>query len=367
MRYQGNGLAKGRSRLAFTLVELLVVVAIIGILIALLLPAVQAAREAARRAQCQNNLKQLGLSLLNYESSMKCFPPGYICNTLSGAPTTTRGWSWVVMLLPYMEQSPLYQTLDPKDYTCDNVINGLNPNAPSSPATVLNALVGTSIGGMVCPTDQSPTLLPNTYHSFGASATMLPATSNYIGVMGLFDDSGLGYNDGFFPGGNCIKIRDIIDGTSNTMAVGERDKKCNSAIWFGVKSPMSANPNDFYNGPYQVLGRVSVKQNDTTTNLGLNSPPGSSVTPPNCSVGFGSSHVGGAQFVFADGSVHFISDGVTRCPDITKVSPSINVSNGTSTNVTPLLPTQFQPANLTGLGVYECLGIIDSQQAKGNY
>jgi prepilin-type N-terminal cleavage/methylation domain-containing protein/prepilin-type processing-associated H-X9-DG protein len=363
VRYQGNGLAKGRSRLAFTLVELLVVVAIIGILIALLLPAVQAAREAARRAQCQNNLKQLGLSLLNYESSMKCFPPGYICNTVNGAPTTTRGWSWVVMLLPYMEQSPLYQTLDPKDFTCDNVINvSVNGTSmtPTNSGTTLNALVGTSIGGMVCPTDQSPTLLPNTYHSFGTSGTMLPATSNYIGVMGLYDDTGLGYNDGFLPGGNCIKIRDIIDGTSNTMAVGERDKKCNSAIWFGVKAPMSANPNDFFNGPYQVLGRVSVKQNDTTTSLGLSSPPGSSVTPPNCSVGFGSSHVGGAQFAFADGSVHFISDGVTWV-NPTTISPSITISNGTSTTVTPLQLTQQQ-----ALGPYEWLGMIDSQQPKSS-
>ena len=363
MRYQGNALAKGRSRLAFTLVELLVVVAIIGILIALLLPAVQAAREAARRAQCQNNLKQLGLSLLNYESSMKCFPPGYIVNGPSTAPLPTRGWSWVVMLLPYMEQSPLYQTLDPKDFTCDNVINvstGSGGLTPTNSGTTLNALVGTSIGGMVCPTDQSPTLLPMSYHSFGIGTTMLPATSNYIGVMGLFDDTGLGYNDGFFPGGNCIKIRDIIDGTSNTMAVGERDKKCNSGIWFGVKQPMSATPNDYINGPYQVLGRVSVKQNDTTTSLSLATPSGSNTPAMNCSVGFGSSHVGGAQFVFADGSVHFISDGVTWV-DPTKVSPSITISNATSSSVPPLQLTQLQ-----GLGPYEWLGMIDSQQPKSS-
>jgi prepilin-type N-terminal cleavage/methylation domain-containing protein/prepilin-type processing-associated H-X9-DG protein len=358
-------------RPAFTLVELLVVIAIIGILIALLLPAVQAAREAARRAQCQNNLKQIGLALLNYESSLKSFPPGFIVNLAGGAQTTTPGWSWVVMLLPYMEQGPLYQSLDPKDFTCNNVLNGSNGsngNAPVAASTVFQ----TSITGLLCPTDQTPTLLPSTYRALSGSATtgLLPATSNYVGVMGLYDSAGglpppgvtatqAYYNDGFFQGGSSIKIRDIIDGTSNTMAVGERDKKCLSALWFGVSNPETTKGNDYLNGAYEVLGRTSVKQNDMSTTL-ISSGRGGTPTP-NCALGFGSSHTGGAQYVFADGSVHFISDGVGFFDpsSLTTLTPPgqsgpFGVANA---------QTVINPPNN---GVYDLLGVIDSQQPKSS-
>ncbi len=364
MRNQGNARQKGRSRPAFTLVELLVVIAIIGILIALLLPAVQAAREAARRAQCSNNLKQIGLALLNYEAALKCFPPGYIVNTSGVSPNTsqiqTAGWSWAVMLLPYIEQQPLYNALDPKDFTCGNVVTG------GASGTTINGLstvtaysaLPTVIPSMTCPTDQTAPQLPSTYRSFmpsGTSTPQLPATCNYIGVMGLFDNTGTCYNDGFFQGGNSIKVRDIIDGTSNTMAVGERDKKCYSGLWIGVQYPLDSNTDDYLKGVYSVLGRVSVKQNDTSTSI-----VGSGTNPPyNCSLGFGSSHSGGAQYVFADGSVHFISDGVTFVPPATA---GIMVDTLT-TYAGPALLT-----NIVKLGPYEWLGMIDSQQAKsGTY
>jgi prepilin-type processing-associated H-X9-DG protein len=344
-------------------VELLVVIAIIGILIALLLPAVQAAREAARRAQCQNNLKQLGLALLIYESATKSFPPGFIVNTTGTTQAATAGWSWVVMILPNIEQGPLYNTLDPKDFTCDNVVNASASASGLTPPTATQ-VVPTIITGMRCPTDQTADQLPSTYRYFCASSSGVPATSNYIGVMGLYDSSGgtppigvtateASYNDGFFPGGNSIKIRDIIDGTSNTMAVGERDKKCYAGIWFGVAKPTDTTANDYNHGAYQVLGRVSVKQNDTASTL-------SGITAPvlNCSLGFGSSHSGGAQFVFADGSVHFISDGVAW----------VDPKGISALTLSP--PGQAGPLSLTNvqaLGVYEWLGIIDSGQPKANY
>jgi prepilin-type processing-associated H-X9-DG protein len=192
----------------------------------------------------------------------------------------------------------------------------------------------------------------------------LPATSNYIGVMGLFDNAGTSYNDGFFPGGNCIRIRDIIDGTSSTMAVGERDKKCYSGIWFGVRSPMDGNSNDYLKGPYQVLGRVSVKQNDTNGSL----VGGTTGTPPyNCSLGFGSSHPGGAQYVFGDGSVHFISDGIPWL-DPKNITPTLNLQmpNGPLPGgvAQALAGTNQTPAPTTPPGLYELLGIVDGGQPK---
>src|SRR5215813_13142216 len=107
--------AKGRARAAFTLVELLVVIAIIGVLVALLLPAVQSAREAARRAQCLNNLKQLGVALHNYVSAEKHFPPGSVAKTYPGQPNhpqTFYRWSSLAHLLPYMENHSVRDLLD---------------------------------------------------------------------------------------------------------------------------------------------------------------------------------------------------------------------------------------------------------------
>ncbi|MFM8413974.1 MAG: DUF1559 domain-containing protein, partial [Planctomycetota bacterium] len=94
----------------FTLVELLVVIAIIAVLIGLLLPAVQTARESARRTSCMNNLKQIGLAMHSYESAEKCFPPAY-------TGTTNAEWSWSTFILPYGEQTPIYDRFDPLNVT----------------------------------------------------------------------------------------------------------------------------------------------------------------------------------------------------------------------------------------------------------
>ena len=139
--------SKSRYR-GFTLIELLVVIAIIAILIALLLPAVQQAREAARRSQCKNNLKQLGLSMHNYHDTGRIFPPGFIrrgggglpgnwnqiCTTLadnSAVSNTARGWAWGSMILPYIDQAPLYNTIKPDG--CRPPNSGANYGGANAP------------------------------------------------------------------------------------------------------------------------------------------------------------------------------------------------------------------------------------------
>src|SRR3954447_24995498 len=131
-----------RRRTGFTLIELLVVIAIIAILIALLLPAVQQAREAARRTQCRNNLKQMGLAMHNYHDVFNCFPPGYLgypaaagqdCSAVRNTAPFAQGWGWGTYLLPYLDQAPLYNSLNPgqKQAVCDNAsgpaLNAGNP------------------------------------------------------------------------------------------------------------------------------------------------------------------------------------------------------------------------------------------------
>src|SRR5690242_2608624 len=146
-----------QRRTAFTLVELLVVIAIIGVLVALLLPAVQAAREAARRVSCVNNMKQLGLALHNYESSSACFPWGVWRNTPYDGCSTSPRFGMMVYLLPYAENSSLYNSIN---------FSGASAASPVSTANSIRNYTGmaTKIASYVCPSDQVQTPLdPSTF------------------------------------------------------------------------------------------------------------------------------------------------------------------------------------------------------------
>jgi prepilin-type N-terminal cleavage/methylation domain-containing protein/prepilin-type processing-associated H-X9-DG protein len=208
-----------RSRRGFTLIELLVVIAIIGVLIALLLPAVQAAREAARRAQCTNNMKQLGLAVANYESSYQAYPSAYGTRTATNQQWDTWGsWSPQSMLLPYLEQSTTYNAIN--FGLISHGDSGANGDLANSTA------VCTRIASLLCPSSGIP---PGTYYgrpnpgnnyfaSVGASLHWMGATGSSA-PLGIFMFGGSAN-----PWANMpvpITIASVTDGTSNTIAFGE--------------------------------------------------------------------------------------------------------------------------------------------------
>jgi len=190
-------------RRGFTLIELLVVIAIIAVLIALLLPAVQAAREAARRAQCINNLKQIGLALHNYHSVSNTFPPGAVVAFgkdpgQTDATTTWNNWSATALLLNYLEQTNIYNAINFN-------IAALYPGA--FPLTAANTtMYDTRVASFICPSDpESGRVRINNYHmSLGASTNGLSSNTT-----------------GMFANLNAYGIRDAIDGTSSTIAYSE--------------------------------------------------------------------------------------------------------------------------------------------------
>ncbi|MBI1346416.1 DUF1559 domain-containing protein [bacterium] len=198
-----------RSRRArgFTLIELLVVIAIIAILIALLLPAVQQAREAARRTQCKNHLKQMGLALHNYESAFTVFP---MTNAQNYLPNT-QGFSPQARLLPYLEQANLQNLIDFTQYAFSGPYNNLVPNPQFAAAFAIPVPI------FLCPSDPAPT------QTAGAGGAVYAGT-NYMVSFG--SGSGTNYDlrwrtDGICYENSNAKMRDVTDGTSNTVFMSE--------------------------------------------------------------------------------------------------------------------------------------------------
>jgi prepilin-type N-terminal cleavage/methylation domain-containing protein len=270
------------SRRAFTLIELLVVIAIIAILIALLVPAVQKVRAAAARTQCSNNLKQIGLACHGYHDVKKRLPEGYVVN-LANQPAP--GWIWSVLILPYLDQTPLYQTLNP---------NLILPNGPPNPAT---AITQTPLAVYRCPSDPNNVTINVWYNNYG--------NSNYVCNRAIFG-----------PDINTTKpanftMAGITDGTSNTLMVGERDGyRTFAGTWcaraFGANGSTASfegRPGHGLNHPYNAAGPF---------------PPAPGDNPFNHAerLEFSSAHSPGmVGFVFADGSVHFLSDSIDADPN----------------------------------------------------
>jgi prepilin-type N-terminal cleavage/methylation domain-containing protein/prepilin-type processing-associated H-X9-DG protein len=324
-----------KIRKGFTLVELLVVIAIIGILVGLLLPAVQAAREAARRMQCSNNLKQLGLALHNYESAFKRIPVAiWSENPLRNTNGTSNrfdddGYGWLTSILPYVEQNALYNQLS-------SYSGGATPPplgtagalekywvAGGSPATGRPIPGGeTIISTYRCPSSALPAIVPQTYMVPGAMAA---ATLNEVWAIGYAttdyktcahgqtnDIDGMMGKLWEYPNGG-VKFAEVTDGLSNTAMACESSyiTGSTSTRWGGSATP--AAPGNVQDWPIWLGAPGS--DETTRTNGRFSAPINASTSPQQMFLAIDddsafSYHTGGAQFVFADGSVTFLSQNI---------------------------------------------------------
>jgi len=218
---------KSRKQSGFTLIELLVVIAIIAILIALLLPAVQQAREAARRTQCRNNLKQIGLALHNYHDTHRVFPAGYITggcssatdlDTIAGSNTICTHQPirlhWPLFILPFVDQSPLYNIVAQK-----NTIDSLNPSNPDSDPLTDDAYE-LFVPVYHCPSHPASEVKPSGFLEWDDEQRRGNYAANF-GSGFLSESRSVEARKGLFYANSNTRIRDITDGSSNTLAVSE--------------------------------------------------------------------------------------------------------------------------------------------------
>lgn len=326
-----SGIVRTRRKRGFTLVELLVVIAIIGVLVALLLPAIQAARESARRMSCQNNLKQIGLAILNYESSNNVLPSAVVANT----PPSVNGLSWFVEILPFAEFSSLGSQISDRMQKNTKIVSG-GRGGPRLEAPDVYALDNSKyrqpgetefskvhVNVYKCPSDSvryddlAKTLWgefweTTNYAGVAGSAHARGDTDQVLSVSGFVGAVNI---DGVMYFDSKIKMKDITDGTSNTFLAGER--------WYQTRSWLTGGRADTSTSPLLY----SAKNID-----GLR-PPNSEFTSgyyvshvqygnePSLPAGgqqivglndlyWGSFHAGGANFLYADGSLHFIADDI---------------------------------------------------------
>ena len=261
------------SRRGFTLIELLVVIAIIALLVALLLPAVQQAREAARRSSCKNNLAQISLAVMNYEMAFGVLPPGSV-NATGPIQSTPEGYhvSWIVQILPNMEQHALFKTIDFTQgaYNQNAEVHraGMSafqcPSSPESPNG--NNVIHTSYAG--CHHDQESPIDVD--------------------------------NNGVFFLNSAVRFKDIIDGASNTLFIGEKQGQDADLGWLSGTRATLRNTGTRPNKSPGTPGRNWSYQQQTDPLFEDTATVG----------GFGSYHTGGTQFALGDGSVRFLSENI---------------------------------------------------------
>ncbi|UUO04550.1 DUF1559 domain-containing protein [Blastopirellula sp. J2-11] len=311
------------SRRGFTLVELLVVIAIIGVLIALLLPAVQQAREAARRMQCTNKLKQLGLAIHNYHDSFGTLPAGAITTATASTAAGDQGnasWGWGALILPFLEQQNMADRLGVGKIPLDDYVKATASTGITldDKSLVLNAFI--------CPSDAGPVVNDSSKFSrtggnpFDTTPANLAPKSNYNGCFGhnrsrVWDNSqyktvasGAFRYSGGASKADALGLKDITDGTTNTILLGERaytlkqnihfypgtwigclagsHEDCHEDIWFTLRGPING-----------AQGGLNFTAPDTDT-----------VQLWSRQEGLSSVHPGGVNVALADASVRFLSE-----------------------------------------------------------
>ena len=278
-------MAGRNSDRAFTLIEMLIVILVVSLLIALLLPAVMQSREAARRAHCKNNLYQHGVALHNYHSSFGVLPPGSV-NATGPVISAASGYhmNWIVQLLPMQSQENLFRELDFESgaYSVNNA-----------------ALAGTAISTLICVSDPE-NMQPGIYQNSYAGCT------GGQNVPIDFDNTGLLFLN------SSVRFREVEDGASNTLLVGERrrdDFPVTDLGWMSGTSATLRNTGVPIN--QAVPGRRGLRTSVPDRNQQSDTESAELMPPELRTGGFSSNHRGGCHFLVADGAVRFIGENIT--------------------------------------------------------
>lgn len=324
-------------RRAFTLVELLVVIAIMGVLIAMLLPAINAARESARKMQCGNNIKQMALACLSYQDTYQILPPAsnFTNNTnndLCFKEANVRA-NWIILVLPYVDQKALFDEIN--GMLKQSGINVESNTAESKFTNVtMKSCRETEIPSFLCPSDGN-----NRIKFVSAKNTTDPFTGarcNYGANMGLdysynlYKEWSNNLKHGVMGPGKCMKTEEIIDGASNTIMVAELRAgvvSCDPRGTWSLGGPGPSaiaacgymgdcrGPNSKNNAADDIYGCDKVEEQvgskDDLLTLGMECSNGDTALKWNAQATSRSTHPGGVQTAFCDGSVHWITDGVS--------------------------------------------------------
>lgn len=316
-----------KRRTGVTLNEVLVVVVILGILAGLLLPAIQASRESMRRSHCANNMRQIGIALQTYHDFHTRLPPGYVPSPVAITGRWAHehaSYAWSALILPHLDQMALHDRLNMSRQDLDARIS----------AADAAQVVATPVASFRCPSDVAELTFASApiedrlrrLNRRQIGPPVYGAISSYVANCGYYEplhpfspnvgaawpEAGnrrTGPNNGPFYTGSRMRVSDIVDGSSNTIAIGERAFFQGSSMWIGSANILGV----FAGGAGVCLGRVYWPLNAVPDPPGVRVAPGSPmiITGETTSRdGFSSYHPGGANFVFADGSVRQISESI---------------------------------------------------------